>query len=105
MVAHAAGIGWKSITPEVAKQKRGGESGMMFRDELEEALAKFNPWMTPDAVRQVIEKLEAIPPTIEETATCWPGCAANGNGTTRPRNVTGASRSSTSRRLPRTSFT
>jgi type I restriction enzyme, R subunit len=65
MVAHAAGIGWTPISPEIAKQKRGGEAGMMLRDELEAALAKFNPWMTAEAVRQVIEKLEAIPPTIE----------------------------------------
>jgi type I restriction enzyme R subunit len=65
MVAHAAGIGWKPITPEVAKEKRGGEAGMMLRDELEVALAKFNPWMAADVIRQVIEKLEAIPPNIE----------------------------------------
>jgi len=65
MVAHAVAIGWTPITPDVAKQKRGGEAGMMFRDELEAALAKFNPWMSADLIRQVIEKLEAIPPTIE----------------------------------------
>ncbi|HRI92079.1 MAG TPA: HsdR family type I site-specific deoxyribonuclease [Accumulibacter sp.] len=65
MVAHAAGIGWTPIGPEVAKQKRGGEAGMMLRDELEAALAKFNSWMTADVIRQVIEKLEAVPPTIE----------------------------------------
>ena len=65
MVKHAAEIGWTPIAPEVAKQKRGGEAGMMLRDELEAALNKFNPWMTSDAIRQVIEKLEAIPPTIE----------------------------------------
>ena len=66
MVNHAVGIGWTSITPEVAKQKRGGEAGMMLRDELEAALGKFNPWMTADVIRRVIEKLETIPPTIEE---------------------------------------
>ena len=65
MVRHAADIGWTPITPEVAKQKRGGETGMMLHDELEAAFAKFNPWLTADAIRQVIEKLEAIPPTIE----------------------------------------
>jgi type I restriction enzyme R subunit len=65
MVAHAAAIGWLPIVPEVAKQKRGGEAGMVLRDELEEALKKFNPWMNADAVRQVMEKLEAIPPTID----------------------------------------
>jgi type I restriction enzyme R subunit len=65
MVAHAACIGWTPITPESAKQKRGGEAGMLFRDEFAAALARFNPWMSADAIRQVIEKLEAIPPTIE----------------------------------------
>jgi type I restriction enzyme R subunit len=65
MVNHAAGIGWTPITPEIAKQKRGGEDAMLLRDELGSALSKFNPWMTADAIRQVIERLEAIPPTIE----------------------------------------
>ncbi len=65
MVAHAAGIGWTPLTPEAALEKRGGEDGMLFRDELEQALARFNSWMSSDAIRQVIEKLEAIPPTIE----------------------------------------
>jgi type I restriction enzyme, R subunit len=65
MVAHAAAIGWIAIPPEVAMQKRGGETGMLFRDELEEALGRFNPWLSADAVRQLIEKLEAIPPTVE----------------------------------------
>ncbi len=65
MVRHAAEIGWTPIPPEVAKQKRGGEAGMLFRDELEIKLKAFNPWMSADAVRQIIETLEAIPPTIE----------------------------------------
>lgn len=65
MVSHAAEIGWTPIAPEVAKQKRGGEAGMLFHDELEAKLSAFNPWMSPDAVRSVIETLEAIPPTIE----------------------------------------
>ena len=65
MVAHAASIGWTPLKPERAKQKRRGEAGMVFRDELEAALVKFNPWMMPDTIRQVIEKLEAIPPTVD----------------------------------------
>src|SRR5438105_1960568 len=65
MVAHAAGVGWTPITPEAAVKKRGGEDGMLFRDELGAALARFNSWMPADTIRQVIEKLEAIPPTIE----------------------------------------
>ncbi|MCU4161640.1 HsdR family type I site-specific deoxyribonuclease [Acidiphilium sp. AL] len=65
MVKHTVEIGWTPITPEVAKQKRGGEAGMLLRDELEARLAQFNPWMTKDAIRSVIETLDALPPTIE----------------------------------------
>lgn len=65
MVKHAAEIGWTPLTPEVAKAKRGGDAGTFFRDELEAALAKFNPWLTADAIRSVIETIDALPPTIE----------------------------------------
>ncbi|MGT2439938.1 type I restriction endonuclease subunit R [Bradyrhizobium betae] len=65
MVKHAAEIGWTPISPDVAKQKRGGEAGMLLRDELETKLAQFNPWMSKDAIRSVIETLDALPPTIE----------------------------------------
>ncbi len=65
MVAHAVSIGWTPLTPDEARQKRGGDAGMLLRDELEAALRRFNPWLTPDAVRQIVEKLEAIPATID----------------------------------------
>ena len=65
MVRHAAEIGWTPLPPEVAMHKRGGEDGMLFRDELEGALGRFNPWMTDDGIRSVVERIEAIPPTIE----------------------------------------
>ena len=65
MVKHAAEIGWTAINPDIAKQKRGGEAGMLFRDELEAKLAEFNPWLSADAVRSIIETLDALPPTIE----------------------------------------
>ena len=38
---------------------------MLFRDELAAKLATFNPWMSSDAIRSVIETLDAFPPTIE----------------------------------------
>lgn len=65
MIAHAVTIGWVPITPEVARLKRGGEAGMLFHDELETALRKFSPWILDDTIRQVIEKLDAIPPTVD----------------------------------------
>ena len=65
MVRHASEIGWTPIPPQVAMYKRGGEAGMLFRGQLEAALGRFNPWMTEDAARSAVERLEALPPTIE----------------------------------------
>ena len=65
MVKHAVEIGWMPIDPDDARQKRGGDSGMLFRDELASKLAKFNSWLKPDAVRSIIETIDAIPATIE----------------------------------------
>ena len=65
MIRHAAEIGWKPLSPQDALHKRGGEAELLFRDELEGALRRFNPWMTDDAIRAVVERLEAIAPTIE----------------------------------------
>jgi type I restriction enzyme, R subunit len=38
---------------------------MLFRDEVAEALHRFNPWMSDGVIQQVIDTLEAIPPTID----------------------------------------
>ncbi len=65
MVRDAAEIGWTPLTPQEALARRGGTGGMLFRGELETTLRRFNPWMTDDAVRSTIERLEALPPTIE----------------------------------------
>ena len=65
MVRHAAEIGWTPLSPSDALAMRGGEAGLLFRGVLEEALRRFNPWLTDDAVRSVVENLQALPPTIE----------------------------------------
>ena len=57
MVKHAVEIGWTPLRPDVAKQKRGGEAGTLLRDELEDRLAAFNPWLSDDAIRSIIETL------------------------------------------------
>lgn len=73
MVRHAAEIGWLQLSPQEAREKRGGVDGMLFRGELETKLTQFNPWMSADAIRQVIERLEAVPPAIEgnQTMLAW----------------------------------
>lgn len=65
MVRHTEEIGWTPLTPELAREKRGSEAAMFLRDELEAAIARFNPWLTADAVRSIFETLDAIPATIE----------------------------------------
>ena len=65
MVRHAAEIGWTPMSPKDALAMRGGEAGLMLQTELEGALRRFNPWLTDDAVRSVVENLQALPPTIE----------------------------------------
>jgi type I restriction enzyme R subunit len=65
MVKHAVEIGWKPLTPEVAKKKRGGDAGMLLRDEVEAKLSQFNPWLSDDARRSVMETLDAIPATVD----------------------------------------
>ena len=65
MVLHAGEVGWTPVPPEDALVRRGGTAGLLFRREVEDALRRFNPWLTDDAVRSVIERLESLPPTIE----------------------------------------
>ena len=65
MVRHAAEIGWTPVRPVDALAMRGGEAGLLFRGVLEEALHRFNSWMTDDAVRSVVENVQALPPIIE----------------------------------------
>ena len=65
MVRHAAEVGWTPLSPSDALAMRGGEAGLLFRSVLEEALRRFNPWMTDDAIRSVVENIQALPPTIE----------------------------------------
>ena len=65
MVRHAAEVGWKPLSPSDALAMRSGESGLLFRGVLEEALRWFNSWMTDNAVRSVVENIQAFPPSIE----------------------------------------
>lgn len=65
MVRHASEIGWIPLTPEIAREKRGGDGEMFFRDELGAKLSEFNDWITSDGIRSIIETLSALPSTME----------------------------------------
>ncbi len=41
MVRHAAEIGWTAISPSDARQKRGDEAEMLFRDERSRAVDRI----------------------------------------------------------------
>ncbi|MCY4081445.1 MAG: hypothetical protein OXF54_14470 [Caldilineaceae bacterium] len=53
MVRHAAEIGCTPLSPSNALAMRGGEAGLLFHSVLEDALHRFNPWLTDDTVRSV----------------------------------------------------
>ncbi|MCY4423541.1 MAG: HsdR family type I site-specific deoxyribonuclease [Acidimicrobiaceae bacterium] len=65
MVHHAAEVGWTSLPPSDALSMRGDPAGLLLRGEVESALRRFNPWMTDETVRSVVENIQALPPTIE----------------------------------------
>jgi len=65
MVKHASEIGWTVLTPEEAEGLRRGRANMLFTEVLESKLLEFNPWLTEDQARTVVESIEALPPTIE----------------------------------------
>ncbi len=65
MVEHAAEIGWLKLTPVEALFRRGDESSSLFRGLLEQKLLAFNPWLTADQARAVVENFDALPASIE----------------------------------------
>ena len=65
MVNHSAEIGWIPLTPEIAREKRDGDAGTFFRDDLGNKLKDFNNWLSDDNSRSIIETLDALPATIE----------------------------------------
>lgn len=66
MVKHASEIGWGPLSPEIARQKRNGDAGMFLLDDLTERLIALNPGLvTRENVRSIIDRLEALPSTIE----------------------------------------
>ena len=65
MVRHAAEVGWVPLEPSEATRLRGGETGMLFRDELVAALLRLNGWMDDSIARSIVQRLDALPPTVE----------------------------------------
>jgi type I restriction enzyme R subunit len=65
MVHHAVEIGWTPLTPFEALSRRGDESARMFRGTLEQKILAFNPWLTADAARSIVETMDALPASIE----------------------------------------
>ena len=62
MPLRSAGRPYLRKTPSAL---RGSEAELLLQSYLEEALRRFNPWMTDNAIRSVIENLQALPPNIE----------------------------------------
>jgi len=65
MVEHAAEIGWVKLTPVEAEALRHGRTNMIFTSVLEAKLLEFNPWLTEDQARAIVDTIEALPATID----------------------------------------
>lgn len=66
LVKHAEGAGWTVVSDTEALRRRGGEGGLFFYKELEDALLRLNPdIITTENVESVIQKIESVPNTIE----------------------------------------
>jgi type I restriction enzyme R subunit len=66
LVKHAEAVGWTVVSDTEALRLRGGEAGLFFYKELEEALLRLNSGtVTPDNVQAIIQRMESVPNTIE----------------------------------------
>src|ERR1043166_553013 len=66
LVKHAAAVGWTIVSDTEALRLRGGEAGLFFYKELEDALLRLNPGVvTPENVQSIIQRMESVPNTIE----------------------------------------
>lgn len=65
MVSHAHGVGWEIVDPVDAEVLRRGRDNMLFTSVLEDKLRDFNPWLTSDQARSIVETIDALPATIE----------------------------------------
>jgi type I restriction enzyme R subunit len=66
LVKHAAAVGWTVVSDTEALRWRGGEAGLFFYKELEDALLRLNPGVvTPENVQSIIQRMESVPNTIE----------------------------------------
>ncbi|MDA8120913.1 MAG: YgjP-like metallopeptidase domain-containing protein [Acidiferrobacter thiooxydans] len=55
MVKHAGEIGWEPLTPFEALTLRADESSSLFRGVLERKILEFNPRVSKDAARSIVE--------------------------------------------------
>ena len=66
LVKHAAEVGWTVVSDTEALRRRGGEAGLFFYKELEDALLRLNPGIvTSENVQSIIQRMESVPSTIE----------------------------------------
>ncbi len=64
LIRYATKAGWGPITPEEALSRRRGEGGLFFYQEVESAISRFNPFLPPDEVGAVIQRMEGVPNTM-----------------------------------------
>lgn len=66
LLKYAQEIGWEYITPDLAIQFRGGDTGLYFTGLLEAQLLRLNPGvLNKERAQEVVRQLTLIKPTLE----------------------------------------
>ena len=65
MVKHASAVGWGTTHTRGSRRHASRAGQHAVPQVLEDKLRQFNPWLSEDQARAIVESIEALPATIE----------------------------------------
>ncbi len=72
LIKYAKEVGWEYVNPEEALIKRGGSTGLVFKDVFRDKITGLNKeFMSSEIAEELIKQIERIPPTIEGNLVMW----------------------------------
>jgi len=72
IIEYSQDIGWDYVNEEEALRRRGGETGLVFKELFIEQVQKLNPdFMNHELSEELIKSIERIPPTLEGNLQAW----------------------------------
>lgn len=72
LIQYACEIGWEYVKPEEALWKRGGKTGLLFKEIFSNQLIKLNPDFIDNVIiNDILNKLERLPARVEGNLEAW----------------------------------